>query len=98
MTHFSWCQSMALIEVKCPYCNKTEDVKKFGKSPTGKQRYRCFSCLKVFQQEYAYAACKPGTKEIIITMSENNMGIRGTARAMNISINSVVRALKKAKP
>lgn len=87
---------MALAEVTCPFCEAIKDVKKFGKGSTGNQRYRCFSCMKTFQLHYTYAACKPGTYDRIIKMSENNAGIRGTARAMDISINAVVRALKKA--
>ena len=89
---------MALVEVKCPFCAATKDVKKFGKSSSGNQRYRCFSCLKTFQLDYIYTACKPGTYEKIIKISENNAGIRGTARAMDISINAVIRALKKTEP
>ena len=89
---------MALVEVKCPVCAQAADVKKSGKSSVGQQRYRCLACSKTFQLEYSYRACKPGTHEKIVKMSENNAGIRGTARAMGISINSVSRALKKAEP
>ncbi len=89
---------MALVEVKCVFCRTTKDVKKHGKGHSGNQRYRCYSCSKTFQLDYVYGACKHGTHEQIVKLSENNTGVRGTARALGISINVVARALKKAKP
>ena len=42
----------------CPYCHET-DIVRHGKSPEGKQRYRCRQCLegdgRTFLLEYAYA-------------------------------------------
>ena len=88
---------MALVEVKCCFCGNSKDVKKYGKNSAGNQRYRCFACLKTFMLDYLYPASRPGTHEQIVKLSENNTGIRGTARALGVSINAVVRTLKKAK-
>ena len=42
----------------CPYCDET-DIVRHGKSPEGKQRYRCRQCLegrgRTFLLAYAYA-------------------------------------------
>ena len=63
---------MAAVEVKCLFYEAVKDVKKFGKGSAGNQRYRYFSCMKTFQLDYTYEACKPGTYDRIIKMSENN--------------------------
>lgn len=89
---------MATIDVKCRFCNQTDDVKKHGTGCRDHQRYRCQSCRKTFQIDYTYRACKPGMKEQIVDLAMNNAGIRDTARALHISINSVVRALKNFRP
>lgn len=55
---------MAEIKVLCPYCG-SEDVVKYGKNSTGKQRMLCKNreCKhKTFQLEYENYASKPGTK------------------------------------
>ncbi|SIP72765.1 Insertion element iso-IS1N protein insA [Xenorhabdus innexi] len=85
---------MATVEVKRRFCQQVEYVKKHGKGEAGHQRYRCLSCKRTFQLDYAYRACKAGIKEQIVDLAMNNAGIRDTARALHISINSVVRVLK----
>ncbi|MDC9596692.1 IS1 family transposase [Xenorhabdus anantnagensis] len=63
-----------------------------------RQRYRCWSCRRTFQLEYAYRACRAGIKEQVVDLAMNNAGIRATARALHISINAVVRTFKKLSP
>ncbi|MDC9607143.1 IS1-like element transposase [Xenorhabdus griffiniae] len=87
---------MATVEVKCRFCQQTEYVKKHGKGEAGHQRYRCFSCQRTFQLDYAYRACQAGIKEQVVDLAMNNAGIRNTARALHISINAVVRTLKNS--
>ncbi|UJF17136.1 IS1-like element transposase [Vibrio sp. SS-MA-C1-2] len=81
--------------VNCRFCQKSDTLKKHGKGANGHQRYRCTSCNKTFQSDYSYEACKPGKKEKIEDLTRHNEGIRGTARALNVSINTVVRAVKR---
>lgn len=88
---------MVKVGVKCPFCEQAESVKKHGMGTTGHQRYRCQSCCRTFQLDYAYHACQPGMKEKIVYLAMNNAGIRDTARALHISINTVVRTLKNAR-
>ncbi|MDF7679644.1 IS1 family transposase [Enterobacteriaceae bacterium ESL0689] len=89
---------MAKIDVACPFCKQTEPVKKYGLGKSGFQRYRCQSCCRTFQTDYAYRACHPGMKEQIVDLAMNNAGIRDTARTLHISINAVVRTLKNPAP
>lgn len=88
---------MAKIEVKCRFCHQTKDVKKHGLGNGGHQRYRCQACCQTFQLEYTYRACHSGIKSKIISLANNNAGIRDSARALHISINAVVRTLKKSR-
>ncbi|MBC3382239.1 IS1 family transposase [Serratia fonticola] len=89
---------MAKVDVKCPFCEQTESVKKHGLGKVGHQRYRCQMCCRTFQLDYAYRTCHPGMKEQIVDLAMNNSGIRDTARALHISINAVVRTFKKLSP
>lgn len=89
---------MAKVDVKCPVCEHAAPVKKHGCAKSGHQRYRCQSCNRPFPLDYAYHACQPGMKGHIVDLAVNNAGIRDTARALHISINAVVRTLKKLSP
>lgn len=88
---------MAKVDVKCPFCEQTECVKKHGFGKAKLQRYRCQSCCRTFQLYYAYRACQPGMKEQIVDLAMNNAGIRDTARALHISINAVACTLKNSR-
>ncbi|EDS4738577.1 IS1 family transposase, partial [Salmonella enterica subsp. enterica serovar Oranienburg] len=68
--------SDAKVDVKCPFCEQTESVKKYGLGKAKLQRYRCQSCCRTFQLDYAYRACQPGMKEQIVDLAMNNAGIR----------------------
>ncbi len=89
---------MAKVDVKCPFCEQTDPVKKHGLGKANHQRYRCQECSRTFQLEYEYRACQHGMKEQIVELAMNNAGIRDTARALHISINAVVRTLKNSRP
>src|SRR5262245_33845148 len=58
----------------CPYCQGT-DIVRHGKSPEGKQRYRCRQCLegrgRTFLLDYAYAGQSPAIKQQIVDMAMN---------------------------
>ena len=59
---------MAKIEVKCPKCGKIEVIK-YGKSPEGKQRYKCknTNCkCTTFLLEYSYNGSQPNIESAIM--------------------------------
>ena len=90
---------MAVIKVKCPYC-ESEEVSLYGKNSTGRQRYLCRNkaCRhKTFQLEYKNNACRPGTREKIVEMAMNGSGTRDTGRVLGISKDTVTAVLKKRK-
>lgn len=87
---------MVLTTVKCPFC-QSEDVKKHG-TENGTQRYMCNNkdCSHTtFRLSYNYNGYLPDTKFKIIQMAMNGSGIRDTARVLDISVNTVIKELKK---
>jgi len=82
----------------CPYCDET-DIVRHGKSPEGKQRYRCRQCLegrgRTFLLAYAYAGQSPAVKQQIVDMALNASGIRDTVRVLHVSPTTVIKELKK---
>jgi transposase-like protein len=82
----------------CPYCNET-DIVRHGKSPEGKQRYRCRQCLdghgRTFLLEYSYTGQSPAVKQQIVDMAMNASGIRDPVRVLHVSPTTVMKELKK---
>jgi transposase-like protein len=88
---------MALIPVRCPYCQSTQVIK-CGKTDTGKQRYRCHNpaCShQSFLLDSAYKGRSPQIKQQVIELSLNGSGVRDTARVLGISPTTVLNELKK---
>jgi transposase-like protein len=88
---------MVLEPVHCPNCDGTQVIK-HGKTPEGKQRYRCQDqeCTRrTFIREYSYAGLLPQVKQQICDMAMNGSGIRDTARVLGVSQTTVIKTLKK---
>ena len=58
----------------CPYCQGI-DIVRHGKSPEGKQRYRCRQCRegsgRTFLLDYTYTGQSPEVKQQIADMAMN---------------------------
>lgn len=88
---------MVLEPVHCPTCHGTQVIK-HGKTPEGKQRYRCQTaeCERgTFIRDYSYAGLLPEVKQRIGEMAMNGSGIRDTARVLGVSQTTVIDTLKK---
>ena len=88
---------MVLEPVHCPDCDGTQVIK-HGKTPEGKQRYRCQDreCKRsTFIRDYSYAGLLPKVKQQICDMATNGSGIRDTARVLGVSQKTVIETLKK---
>jgi insertion element IS1 protein InsB len=88
---------MVLEPVLCPDCD-SQQVIKHGKTPEGKQRYRCQNpnCTGgTFIRDYSYAGLLPNVKQQICDMAMNGSGIRDTARVLGVSQTTVIDTLKK---
>jgi transposase-like protein len=89
---------MAIAALKCPFCG-SGDVRIYGTS-TGNKRYACNNpeCShKTFYAEYACNGYRPDGKKAIIKGEIDGAGIRALARECEISTDTVIKELKKAK-
>lgn len=87
---------MALVSIKCPHCG-SDNVKKFGMTSNGKQRYLCCNeqCLhETFIENYTYNAYDPYIRSRIFFSIVNGSGTRATARTLEIAKGTVTSALK----
>ena len=81
----------------CPNCHGT-DIVKHGKSPEGKQRYKCRENVcngRTFILDYAYPGQSRQVKQQIVDIALNGSGVRDTARVLHVSPSTVIRELKK---
>jgi transposase-like protein len=81
----------------CPTCHGT-DIVRHGKTPQGKQRYRCRQCPehgRTFLLGYSYPGQSQHIKEQMVDMAMNASGIRDTARVLHVSPTTVIKELKK---
>lgn len=85
---------MAYQIVLCKYCNSSEVVR-YG-TQSGRSRFRCKECGRIFKTDYVYRAYEPGVKAQIEDIAMNGGGIRDTARILGIGKNTVISALKKS--
>jgi len=88
---------MILQPIRCINCHGINIVK-FGKTPEGKQRYKCRedSCDgRTFILDYSRPGSLRSVKKQIINMAMNGSGVRDTARVLHVSPNTVTRELKK---
>ena len=84
---------MAYEIVLCRYCNSSEVVR-YG-TQSGRSRFRCKDCGRIFKTDYVYRAYEPGIKDQIADIAMNGGGIRDTARILGIGKSTVISTLKK---
>jgi len=84
---------MVQITLKCPQC-ESENIKKAGKSTSGKQRYSCKDCRKSFQEGYVYNGYNSNIVPDIYFQTINGSGIRAITRNLNISQQKVISTFR----
>ena len=91
---------MVLEAVACKHCGQTQQVKRYGTTRSGTQRYRCFDCGRTapadrFVKTYIHKARDPLVKAQITQLGLNGSGVRDTARVLGINRNTVSSHFKK---
>ena len=85
---------MALKETKCIKCvGAGETMIKYGKTKSGNQRYICKVCGKTKMKNYTYNAYKSDINKNIILFTKEGLGIRSTARVLNISTTTLLKRI-----
>lgn len=76
----------------CPSCNSKEIIKN-GRTKNKKQQYFCKKCRKRCIGYYTYKACQPNINPQVITFTKEGLGIRSTARVLNISTTTLLKRI-----
>lgn len=66
---------------------------KYGKTKAGNQRYICKHCKKTRVENYAYQAYKTDINRTIIQFTKEGLGIRSTARILQISTTTLLKRI-----
>ena len=78
---------MIIQVLRCPYCQST-NIMRYGTTPEGKQRYRCFACRlgrgRTFLLKYTDAEQSPEARQQTVEMPMKASRIRDTARGSHI--------------
>jgi insertion element IS1 protein InsB len=77
--------------MRCKFCSG--DCIKNGFQCNGSQRYRCKTCRKRQQLSYCYTACKADINQQIIMLTKEGLGVRSTARVLQISTTTLLKRI-----
>lgn len=80
--------------ISCFRCvDAKNDMVKNGKTKSGKQRYICKNCGRTQVEEYTYQASQPNINQQIVVLTKEGLGIRSTARVLNISTTTLLKRI-----
>lgn len=80
------------MKIPCPACRSGSPIKS-GLTRQNKQRYQCRDCRKRFLLDYTYNAYLPRTDKDIVLLTKEGLGIRGTARVLQISATTLLKRI-----
>ena len=76
----------------CPKC-KSKVIIKNGFTKNRKQQYQCKNCTVRFIDYYTNKACLPNINSYIIKLTKEGLGIRSTARVLQISTTTLLKRI-----
>lgn len=79
------------MKIKCNFCSGT--CIKNGFQSNGTQRYKCSVCKRRQQSDYCYNAYKNNINQDIIQFTKEGLGIRSTARILQISTTTLLKRI-----
>jgi transposase-like protein len=80
--------------IKCYHCG-SENLKKNGKAPNGKQRYHCKACNRASLEAPDYGYSEERKEEILRAYQERS-SMRGVSRTFGVARNTLASWLKKS--
>lgn len=75
----------------CSYCEGK--LIKYGKTKQQNQRFKCTNCSKTQVEQYKYNAYQPNLNRQIVVLTKEGMGIRSTARVLQISATTLLKRI-----
>src|SRR5436190_21158067 len=85
---------MVTVRVHCPHCG-SEELKRNGRAPNGKQKYRCRTCQRQSRENPTPHAYSEGRREEILRAYEERSSLRGLERTFGVSRTEVDYVDKK---
>src|SRR3989440_2445181 len=85
---------MVTVTVHCPHCG-SEDIVRNGRSPNGKQKYRCKACKRQSREHPTPHAYPEERREENLRAYEERNRLRGVERNFGGSRTSVIGWIKK---
>lgn len=76
----------------CPHCNAKNLVRN-GHTKNLKQQFYCKNCHKRCIDYYCNFACHPETNNCIVRLTKEGLGIRSTARVLDISTTTLLKRI-----
>ena len=87
---------MVITTVHCPHCG-SEDIVRNGRSPHGKQKYRCKEGNRQSRENPTPHAYSEERREEILRAYEERSSLRGIERTFGVSRTSVIGWMKKSR-
>lgn len=85
---------MVVKKVKCYHCG-SEEIKKNGFAPNGKQKYECKDCGKASRENPLSKGYSEEAKERILKAYQERSSLRGLVRTFGVSRTTVTSWIKK---
>jgi transposase-like protein len=85
---------MVTVTVHCPHCG-SEELKRNGRAPNGKQKYRCRTCQRQSRENPMPHAYSEERREEILRAYEERSSLRGLERTFGVSRTAVIAWIKK---
>ncbi len=87
---------MVTVTVHCPHCGSDALVRN-GRSPNGKQKYRCRACQRQSRENPTPYAYPDERREEILRAYEERSSLRGLEWTSGVSRNFVIAWIKKSR-
>src|SRR5258708_34324185 len=86
---------MVTVTVHCPHCG-SEELKRNGRAPNGKQKYRCRTCQRQSRENPTPHAYSDQRREELLRAYEERSSLRGLERTFGVSRITILTWVKKA--
>jgi transposase-like protein len=85
---------LVTLVISCPHC-QGPDVVRNGKTPDGRQRFRCRDCQRRSTADARPQGYPEEQRELILRAYQERSSLRGLSRTFGVSRNTVTSWLKK---
>jgi transposase len=84
--------------VRCPFCQQSAPVVRFGYNRCGTARCRCKACARTFTPKPVSRAVTPEKEQAILAALSERLSVEAVARLLKVSKVTIYKTLKKSLP